>query len=399
MKKIIIASFVLLFATNIFAQEAPKVNNGNHTVSLGGVFSTFMNWRDYPSGFAAPKLEKNTIKIKDARFVVDGKVGDDYEYKLAIDFAAIGSSVIDPAAPPMYDAYFAYKGFKKFAKITVGYMKIPYSHASDIEHELSPFWSRATIAKGDCFSRRDVGVKLSRSFWKNRINAFAGIYTGVGEVVLTGTNDPSGSYEYVSRVEFSYPDKMPKEFADTKVRTTPNFSLGINGRYSKRNLPTGTTFLAGEVGALLNDTTLNFKVVNGEKFVYGSDFSVEYMGFSAQFEGHIIKGIPQNANDPLLLGLPQTLKKGYFKAGGWFGQLNYYSKKIKTIFSARYDEMNANDLLTGKAKSLATSICYQLNGYHSMIRAEFYRNLSQTESINTNKWNNEWRIGWQLQIQ
>ena len=81
----IIASFVLLFATNIFAQEPVKINNGNHTVSFTGVFSTFMNWRDY-----------------------------------------------------------------------------------------------------------------------------AGIYTGVGEVVLTGTNDPSGSYEYVGRVEVSYPDKMPK---------------------------------------------------------------------------------------------------------------------------------------------------------------------------------------------
>ncbi len=390
--------FIVCTTTIGFAQEPVKINNGDHTMTIGGVFSTFMNWRDYPAG-VTENLAKNTMKIKDARLTIEGKVGDDYEYQLGVNFAALSSAVIDPSGPALYDANFTYKGFKKIANITIGYGKIPYSNASMIEHEWSPFWSRATISKGDCFSRRDVGIKLTRSFWKDRITAFAGVYTGVGEVVLTGTNDPSGAYEYVGRVQVSYPDKMPKGFADTKVRTTPNFALGLNSRYSKRSLPVGTTFLAGEVGALLNDTTLNFKVVNGEKIVYGADFSVEYMGFSAQFEGHTIKGTPQNANDPLLAGLPKTLTKGYFQAGGWFGQLNYYSKKIKTIVSARYDEMNANDLITGVSKNLAVSLCYQLNGYKSMIRAEFYRNLSQTEAINTSKWNNEWRVGWQLNLQ
>ena len=390
--------FVLLFATNTFAQEPVKINNGNHTVSFTGVFSTFMNWRDYADGVTS-KPEKNTFRLKDARFGMEGKIGDEYEYKLQLDFANIGNTVIDPSSPALYDANFTYKGFKKFANITVGYGRIPYSLSSLIEHEWSPYWTRADIVKGDCFSRRDLGVKLTRSFWKDRIKAYAGVYTGVGEVVLTGTNDPSGSYEYVGRVEVSYPDKMPKEYADTKVRTTPNFALGLNTRYSKRNLPTGTTFLAGEVGALLSDTTLNFKVINGEKFIYGADFSVEYMGFSAQAEGHLIKGIPQNANDPLLMGLPKTLTNGYFKAGGWFTQLNYFSKPIKTIFSVRYDELNANDLVSGITKHLAASVCYQLKGYHSMIRAEFFRNLSQTESINVSKWDNQWRIGWQLQVE
>ena len=398
MKKIIISSFVLLFATNIFAQEPVKINNGNHTVSFTGVFSTYMNWRDYGPGVAS-KPEKNTFRLKDARFGMEGKIGDEYEYKIQLDFANIGNTVVDPSSPALYDASFTYKGFKKFANITVGYGRIPYSLSSLIEHEWSPYWTRADIVKGDAFSRRDLGIKLTRSFWKDRIKAYAGVYTGVGEVVLTGTNDPSGSYEYVGRVEVCYPDKMPKAYADTKVRTTPNFALGLNTRYSKRNLPTGTTFLAGEVGALLSDSTLNFKVVNGEKFIYGADFSVEYMGFSAQAEGHLIKGTPQNANDPLLMGLPKTLTNGYFKAGGWFTQLNYFSKPIKTIFSVRYDELNANDLVSGITKHLAASVCYQLSGYHSMIRAEFFRNLSQTESINISKWDNQWRIGWQLQVE
>jgi hypothetical protein len=399
LKKILITLFIVCTTTIIsFAQEPVKINNGDHSLTFNGVFSTYMNWRDYPSGTVG-KLEKNTFKLKDARFGLEGKIGDEYEYKLQLDFGGFTTSVIDPSAPPLYDANFTYKGFKKFANITVGYGKVPYALSSLIEHEWSPYWSRADISKGDCFSRRDLGVKLTRSFWKDRVKAFAGIYTGVGEAVLAGTNDPSGAYEYIGRMEFSYPDKMPKEYADTKVRTTPNFAIGINTRYANKKLPAGTSFLAGEVGALLSDTSLNFKVVNGEKWVYGADFSVEYMGFSAQFEGHTIKGILQNANDPLLTGLPKNLTNGYFKAGGWFAQANYFAKPIKTIFSIRYDELNANDLVSGLTKHLAASICYRLSGYHSMIRAEFFRNLSQTESINISKWENQWRVGWQLQIE
>lgn len=398
MKKIFYTILLLPAAKFANAQEPVKINNGKHALAITGVFSTYMNWRDYPAG-ATSKPEKNTFRLKDARFGLEGQVGDEYEYKLQLDFGAFNNSVIDPASPPLYDASFSYKGFKKFAKITIGYGRLPYSLSSLIEHEWSPYWTRAEIVKGDCFARRDLGLKLTRSFWKDRITAFAGVYTGVGEVVLTGTNDPSGSYEYVGRIEASYPNKMPKEYADTKVSQQPNFALGLNARYSNRSLPAGTTFLTGQVGALLDDTALNFKVINGKKWVYGADVSFAYKGFSAQFEGHIINGTPQNSNDALLVGLPKSLTGGEFRAGGWFAQANYYSKPIKTIFSVRYDELNANDLVSGLSKHLAASLCYQLSGYHSMIRAEFFRNLSQTESININKWDNQWRVGWQLQIE
>jgi hypothetical protein len=397
LKNIYIASLVLFINAKLFAQEPVKISNGDHTVAINAIVSSYMDIRNYPSG-ATPKYTKNTFALKDARFGVEGKVGDKYEYKVMIDLGGIAAN--DPTSPALYDAYFTYKGLKKIANITIGYGKVPYSFSSLIEHEWSPYWSRAIVSKGDLFSRRDLGVKLKRSFWKDRITAYAGVYTGVGEITLAnGANDPSGSYEYIGRLEVSYPDKMPKSFVDTKVRTTPNFALGLNTRYSKRNLPTGTTFLPGEVGALLSDTTLNFKVVNGEKLVYGADFSVEYMGFSFQAEGHLIKGTPQNSNDPLLMGLPKTLTKGYFKAGGWYLQANYFAKSIKTIFSTRYDQVNANDLVAGDTRHIAAAVCYQLSGYHSMIRAEYFRNYSQTESINMTKWDNEWRIGWQLMIQ
>ena len=146
------------------------------------------------------------------------------------------------------------------------------------------------------------------------------------------------------------------------------------------------------------DSALEFKVVDGEKYVLGMDISVLWRNFSAQLETNTIKGTPQNANSPLLMGLPTSVTKGYFNAGGWYGTLNYFIKPVKTILSVRYDEMNANDLVPGISKHLAAGISYQVKGYNSMIKAEFDRNLSETESINTHKWVNEYRIGWQLVI-
>ena len=54
--------------------------------------------------------------------------------------------------------------------------------------------------------------------------------------------------------------------------------------------------------------------------------------------------------------------------------------------------------VSGISKHFAAGISYQVKGYNSMIKAEFDRNLSETESINTHKWDNEYRIGWQLVI-
>lgn len=393
-----VAFAYLIASAELQAQDPVKIAFGDNTMTLNTVISTFYNYREYPKG-TTEKKDKNTFRLKDARLGVEGSIGTDYDYKLMVDFSGIGNTVIDPSAPPMYDAWIRYKGFHKIANITLGYGKVPYSLSSLIEHEWSPYWSRAEIAKGDCFSRRDLGIKLNKSFLKDRVKAIGGIYSGVGEVALVGTNDPSGALEYIGRVEMSYPDKMPESFIDTKTRKVPNFSLGLNGRYSNRNLPTGTSFLDGEVGALLNDTSLNFKVVNGEKLVYGADFNVHYQGFSAQIEGHTIKGTPQLANDPLLAGLPKSASNGYFKAGGWYAQANYFVRPIKTILSVRYDELNTNDLITGLSKHLAASLCYQIKGYASMLRAEFFRNLSQTEATNSSSWGNQWRIGWQLNLQ
>jgi phosphate-selective porin O/P len=383
------------------------ISSGDNVVKIGTILSSYLDLRQYPAG-AVPDYTKNTIKPKDARLDIKGKVGDDYEYHLQLDFAEWGPTYA-PDGGPLDDANFTYKGLRKLFKIKLGYGKVPYSLNSLVEHYESPYWERPQITKGDFMSRRDLGITLERSFWNDKIRFAGGVYTGVGEVVLGGTNDPSGAFEYIGRLEFSYPEPHHEEIIDTKGLTTPNISIGLNGRYSKRDLPAGTSFLPGERGDLVNGSDSaadNLKVVNGEKYILGADVSILYRGFSAQFEMNGLKGTPQNPNDPLLQGLPLTTTGGYFRAGGWYAQANYFSKPIKTIFTFRYDELNANDLVPGVSDHIAYGISYQVKGYNSMIKLEVDHNLqfnSTTlkyggEPINTNKWDNEIRLGWQLVI-
>jgi len=390
-----------------------KVSSGDNTVKIGTIISGYYDWRDYPKG-ATPDLTKNAFNLKDARLDVKGKVGDDYEYHLQLDFAAF-TQTYAPGGGPLDDANISYKGLSHLSKkninlfnINFGYGKVPFSLNSLVEHYESPYWERPQISKGDFMSRRDLGVKIYRSFWNDRIKAAVGVYSGVGEAILAGTNDPSGAFEYIGRLEVSYPENHNEEVIDTKGLTVPNISIGLNGRYSKRDLPAGTSFLPGETGALLNsgDSDQNFKVVNGEKYILGGDVSILYRGFSAQFEYDGLKGTLNNPNDPILQGLPKSTTGGYFRAGGWYATANYFCKPIRTIFSYRYDEMNANDLVLGISKHWAAGLSYQIKGFNSMLKAEFDQNLQFNpstlkyggEDINTNKWHNQYRIGWQLVI-
>jgi hypothetical protein len=386
-----------------------KISSGNNVVKIGTIISSYVDLRQYPTG-AVPDYTKNTFKLKDARLDVKGNIGDLYTYHFQLDFGAWGATYA-PDGGPLDDANITYKGLKKLFNINLGYGKVPYSLNSLVEHYESPYWERPQITKGDFMSRRDIGIRLTRTWWDDRIRAEAGIYTGTGEVSLGGTNDPSGAFEYIGRVEFSYPENHNEEIVDTKGLTTPNISIGLNGRYSKRDLPAGTSFLTNETGALLNggDSALDYKVLNGTKYILGGDVSILYRGFSVQFETNALNGTPQqyaNGGVNSQVGLLEGKNTNYFRAGGWYVQGNYFSKPIRTIVSLRYDEMNADDLLQGVSDHWAGGVSYQLNGYNSMIKFEFDQNLQFNasnlkyggESINTNKWHDEFRLGWQLVI-
>jgi hypothetical protein len=166
------------------------------------------------------------------------------------------------------------------------------------------------------------------------------------------------------------------------------FVVGGNARYTKRNLTVGTLFPGGAVGEY------GLKVIDGERYAWGIDASAQYKGFSTQFELHQLTARPQNTGSILFQGYNAEETGGYVKMGGYVAQVNYFSKKLKTIFSGRYEEYNLNDLAPGINKRLNAAIAYQIDGFNSMIKLQYFHILEE-ESIDPLRWNYQIRIGWQ----
>lgn len=390
MKKTIYLLFILLIGN--LGQAQISISNGEHNIEISSRISTYYNQRFLKPG--EEERDKNRFRLRDAQLIIEGRVRDDWEYEVQVDFADIGSNntgEIDAENPGLMDAFVTYKGLEAF-NIKLGYSKLPYSRSSITPFPYSTYWQRAQIVRGDFFSRRDVGVTLYKDFWQKRVNAYAGVYTGLGESSLSGDNDASGNPEFVARVDVSYPAPMKNREIDYVHSPIPLFSLGLNGRYANKNLPDGEAFPDGAAGEY------GLKIVDGKKYTYGMDFTFQYKGFSGQFEIHQVNAQPQNENDPLFLGLTPAQTEGRVLAGGYFSQLNYFVKDYNTIVSVRYEQLDLNDLNAGDSKRMSAAIAYQIDGFDAMVKLQYFNNLNDQESLDPLDWNQQIRLGLQFNL-
>jgi hypothetical protein len=390
MKSLLLATVGLFAISKTQAQLT--ITNGKHVLEISGSFSSYYNDRQLK--FGEEDQSKNRFKLRDAELDLEGRLGSDYEYNVKVDFADMAANnqgaAIDPENPGLMEANVTYKGFH-FLDVEMGYGKVYYSRSSMSTFYSSPYWQRAELVRGSIFSRRDVGVTLIKNFWKQRANLYVGAYTGLGELSLTGENDPSGQLEYIGRFDISYPSRYRYREIDDRITPIPMFSLGVNGRFMNKKLP------AGEVFPDNATSEYGIKVIDGKRFVYGLDASFQYMGFSGQFEIHQIKSEPQNENDPLFQNLTPQQTKGYVLSGGYIAQANYFVKNIKTIVSVRYEELDLNDFVKGKSERFSGALAYQMSGYNAMIKFQYF-NILREESIDPLKWDEQFRIGMQFQF-
>jgi len=390
MKKNILFLLIILSINTSLAQFV--ISNGKSTLEISSNFSGFYNYRSLKSGEV--DQSKNRFKLRDAQLGIKGKIGNDIELSLKVDFADIASNTIntaiDPENPGLLNANVTYKGFK-FMDIEMGYGKLYYSRNSMVNFENSAYWQNAEITRGSVFSVRDVGVTFIKNFWKQRANAYLGAYTGLGELSLAGENDPSGSLEYISRFDVSFPSRYRYTEIDERHTPIPMFQVGVAGRYANKKLPIGTAFPTNAT------SSYGIKVIDGERYVYGFDAAFQYMGFSGQFEIHQLKSKPQNPNDPLFQNYSLDQTNGYVLSGGYIAQLNYYIKDWRTILSARYEELDLNDLVVGKARRFSPAIGYKLKGSSAMIKFQYF-NILRDESIDAQTWKEQFRLGFQFQL-
>jgi hypothetical protein len=383
--KVILFS-ILLCSVQLIGQVT--IGNGENSLEISGSIATYLNFRDLDSGVV--DQSKNRFNLRDAQIQLEGRSGKYWEYKIQFDIADVIAGVNDPENPGLMDAWMQYKRLKAF-DIKMGYGKIAWSRFDQTAFNSSVYWQRPEFLRGSFASMRDVGVELSKSFWKQRAHINLGVYTGLGEVSLKGDNDPSGAFEYTGRIDIGWPTQYRFLEIDTRHVRKPMFGIGLNGRYTKRNLPSGTFFPSGAV------SSYGIKTVDGEKQTYGFDAAFQWQGFSAQFEIIQIKMTPQDSTNFLFYSNSSARAGGNIFAGGWVAQASYHIAGIHTIVSGRYETFNANDLLLGINERFSAALAYQIDGFKSMIKAQYIHIISK-ENINAADWVNQYRIGWQYQF-
>ncbi len=392
MKKTI-TKISLIVLSAIISQTAlaqHTFTNGNHSLQLSGTISTYYNHRFLKDG----ELDKknNRFRLRDMQVGFNGRVSNKWAYKLRVDLADLAETAmqtgttIDPENPGLMSAYVEYKGLP--VDIKVGYDKLPYSQGSMFSFDGSAFWQRGQMLRGDFFSRRDIGVTLTHTTWKQRINLYAGVYTGLGENIIgNNDNDPSGRLEYIGRADIAFPARYRYVESDILNVPIPMVRAGINARYTNKTQPTGEVLpngVGGEYG---------LRVIDGKRLGYGFDASFQYRRFSAQFETQMVRLTPSDTNNALFYNTASTVNKGIVRAGGWQGQLNYYAMPIKSVLSVRFENYNLNDLVVGETQRLGVGYAYLINGYNAVVKLHYYRIIQEDLKLEPLKWTDQIRVG------
>ncbi len=372
MKNSLSIALLLILCTRLAAQLS--ITNGQHSLEVSGMASAFFKYRIMQPAYKDDKAN-NLFELRDAQLQLEGRYSNFLEYELQADFADLFNGLNDPENPGLMDAYVKYN-VPKALSIQAGFTKIPYGRANMVPFLYSPFIQRAEIARGQVFGSRDVGLTLSYTAWKQLVNIYAGVYSGQAEQILKGSNDRSGSFEYVGRVDFSYPVKNRYVDADLTNSPIPSFSVGANGRYVKRKTTLYDTYA--------------LKVVAGDKITYGFDVSFKYRGLALQMEWHQLHVTPTDTSR--LYGY----RTNYFKTTGYYAQISYYNKTIRSLFALRFDELNQTDLLPGYGRRLTVAYGFLLKGFNQMLKFNYTRTLSEeiTPQTDQSKWLNQFKIGW-----
>jgi hypothetical protein len=366
--------FVLILLLLVAAETSAQLSfvKGKEVYEMGFNFTSFYNQRFYQSG--ETNFDKNRFRVRDAQMDIKMRSGNKCEASLQFDLADIASGSTADEDNGLMEANVVFKPIYRGPEFKLGFDKVAFSRSSSTSLYASPFFNRAEIVSGDFFARRDVGLELKQGFLNDRIIAYGGIYTGLGEASLAGDNDASGKPEYIGRVEFSYPSKFRYVDYDRKNSAKPMISLGLNGRYAEKKTDSGIDYI---------------KTVDGKKSVYGFDVALMWKGFNFQYEllqAHII---PNDSFKVVGSG------DNYINAGGYLMQLTYNNRKLNSGLAVRYDEINPNDLvLDNTFRSVNIAYNYFISNSEAIIKIQYMHRLPLAVS-NTQWKEDDLRVGLQ----
>ena len=340
---------------------------GDNAIELSGVLNSY--FRAFDPAMSNPIM---AFDLRDARLVLSGESHPRFKYEFALDFAEVNDETrldyfivdayVNVDLPSMFDAY-------------LGFQRLPISRNNNTSAFSSVFSRRPPMSGGALYYRRGMGVMFKKKMAHNRVNFHAGIFDNNGAV--RNINGKQIALAYVARVDFALPARVRYEEVDIRHSPDPLVGVGFNFLYTKYS-----DELEEELFPLH---------IDGKKTIGAVDLAFMYQGFTLQAEvTRAWLDRDEDAED----ALPDN-----FISQGMHVSLNYYYKKIASVFAVRFETFNPNDVLYDSPFNAMTfGYNFLVNGSQDVVvRTDFRYFLN--EDISETPYNEyEWNLGLQFRF-
>ena len=171
----------------------------------------------------------DTLLIRRARLILEGKLYRDFEYRLQTEFGGSG-------APTLRDAYLNYRYSDEF-QLQFGKFKTPVGLEQLHSDSANMFVERSLVS--DLIPSRDVGVMFQGKALDGQVEYAAGVFNGLGDGRASSNVDTDDEKSFAARL-FVLP------FQRAGVKPLEKLGIGVGSSYARTegaaSLPSGNGF-------------------------------------------------------------------------------------------------------------------------------------------------------------
>jgi len=341
--KYLITVFLVSSITN-FAYTQGCTAGGGDLIGVHGFIQPQFNYNLNGTDANGKNLDQNNFTFNRARIGVVGSIPYDIDYYLMLEFSSFKTP---QKTPHLLDGYVSYTRFGKWAKITLGQFKSPFSLEQNTACSGLYTINRSEVVNQLAGPQRDLGVLISGGHDSLIVEYSLGILNGTGMNELDDNNNKN----IVGRLVFN-----PFE----------NLKIGGSFKMGKIN-PTDLTQKLNDIYRVGAEIQLKFnKLLIQSEYIYGQD------------DLYSASKIPVYGGCGGIVGF-ETKQSGTYGKSGFWAMASYLTNwNLEPV--VKFDTWNSDHGTAGKRTNYMTlGLNYYVNDY-SRLQIN-YVNITESNPV------------------
>ena len=346
MKKIkyLFAAALAMFSMNAYSQGCMEGGSSGDLIGVTGFIQPQFNYYINGKDANGQSLNKNEFTFNRARLGVVGLIPYDIDYYFAVEYSGFSNS---ENKVHLLDGYVSYTRFAKWAKITVGQFKSPFSLEQNTACSGLYTVNRSEVVSQLAGPQRDLGLVVSGGHDSLKFSYSVGLMNGSG----MNNHDDNNNKNIVGRIVAG-----------------PFKGLKIGGSFKAGGInPTDPTEKLNNIYRFAAEAQFSWKslLIQGE-YIYGQDKL-----FSAS-------RIPIYGGCGGIIGYETKQPGTYHKDGAWI--IASYKTKFNIEPVLKFDTWNSDkDSRFSRVNTYTIGVNYYINDY---TRLQInYANLKESREI------------------